>query len=149
MSVTLREKLKRAAKLKVRENIKLQLCKRFSLSENNVFIFDEDFQSIVELADQKGLETKDGCLEISSFEGCFQDFIKSFHLTDAISFMISTDNDYFFAKIPLTVLQQNPSFFWSDKILHSTSKNRIFIKNDKSSAFVILSSEYGLECFQW
>jgi len=147
--MTLREKLKRAAKLKVRENIKSQLCKRFSLSEDDVVIFDEDFQSIVELADKKGLKTKVGVFEISSFEGFFQDFIKNFHFKDTISFMISTDDDYFFAKIPFSVLQQDLSFFWSDKSLHSTSRNRIFIKNDKSSALVILSSEYGLECCQW
>lgn len=147
--MTLRDKLKIAAKLKKRESIKLHLSEKFSLQESNVTIFELDFQNIVNLAEQKGIEIKEGVFETSFFEGCFRQFIDNFSLTDTISFMISTENDYFFVKIPFSALQRDPSFFWNDKILHFTNKNRIFLKSDMSSAFIILSSEYGLELSQW
>lgn len=147
--MTLRDKLKIAAKLKKRESIKLHLSEKFSLQESDVTIFEQDFQNIVDLAEQKGIEIKEGVFEISFFEGCFRQFIDNFNSTDTVSFMISTENDYFFAKIPFSALQRDPSFFWNDKILHFTNRNRIFLKSDMSSAFIILSSEYGLELSQW
>jgi hypothetical protein len=147
--MTLRDKLKAAAKLKKRDDLKIQLLRRFSLHESDITIFDDDFQKIFDLADEKGIGVRVGVFEFSHFEKDFENFLKNSYLKDTISFMVSTGDDYFFEKVPLSILQQDPLFFLSDENLYFTSKNRIFIKNDMSSAFIILSSEYGLEFCQW
>ncbi|WP_455864340.1 hypothetical protein [Pantoea agglomerans] len=65
--MTLRDKLKAAAKLKKRDDLKIQLLRRFSLHESDITIFDDDFQKIVDLADEKGIGVRVGVFEFSHF----------------------------------------------------------------------------------
>ncbi len=148
MPLTLQEKLKEAQKKgQLKKMIELIIAET-GVREDSIEVCSISYQSIIDhVYDLLLLENE--VYDINTQKSNFEKFIDSISGFEYLITYFMTENNIFFLKLPSQAIKESQELFWDSKKIMGNSRDRIFIKEDFSRGFVVLSSEYGIEKAEW
>jgi len=148
MPLTLQEKLKEAQKKgQLKKMIELIIAET-GVREDSIEVCSISYQSIIDhVYDLLVLENE--VYDINTQKSNFEKFINSISGFECLIISFMKENNIFFLKLPSQAIKESQELFWDSKKIMHNSRNRIFIKEDFSRGFVVLSSEYGIEKAEW
>ncbi|AER33577.1 MULTISPECIES: hypothetical protein [Pantoea] len=148
MSLTLKEKLKEAQKKGQLKKLIELIIAETGVREDSIEVCSISYQSIIDhVYDLLVLENE--VYDINTQKSNFENFIDSISGFEYLITYFMTENNIFFLKLPSQTIKESQELFWDGKEIMGNSRDRIFIKEDFSRGFVVLSSEYGIEKAEW
>ncbi|NQS85762.1 hypothetical protein HO175_10470 [Pantoea allii] len=148
MPLTLQEKLKEAKKKGQLKKLIELITSETGCRQDSIEVSSISYQEVVDHVYDLLVLEKD-VFDINTQKECFLKFINSIPSIEYLITYFITENNVFSLKIKCRIIKDNPDFFLSGVDTMENSRDRIFIKEDFSRGFVVLSSEYGIEKAKW
>lgn len=151
MSLSLREKLKLSIIEKEARTIIKNISNKLQIDGKLLTFESRDYNAFLsKTIDDIDYQPQDLSINENRLFSRFCDFVNLIKTNDLVYFQIITLNDYYYLKLPINYINQDPTLFWNLKVNNSNKMLEcLLVAENNSFGFSILPSEYCYEFRRW
>ncbi|NUF50452.1 hypothetical protein [Gilliamella sp. ESL0250] len=151
MSLYLQEKLKLSVIEKEKKAIVQNISNKLRIDSDSITFQSHNYNVFLsKFIDKIEYQLVDLSVNENLLFNRFCDFLSSINNNDLVAFQIITCNTYYYLKLHINNIKQNPTLFWNMKVKNSNKKLEcLLVAINNSFGFSILPTEHFYELRIW